>query len=604
MTRELRRGAGISLAVHIALALLLVLGIPHPPAAGCAGGDLGGDGVPGHLAGLDARRRAGPGAGASGDAHAGAAAPPAQEPPKPQPNEAPPPPPPPTATAAAAAGDRHPADPDAAVAGAAAGALAHAGAVRPGAADPTCAAAADAAAADAAVAVAAAARAATTGAAEHDVAAEPDQEPGAAKQCAGEHAGTSCAACRSRPSRRRRARQPACGRRAERRRQSAGQRHRGAERPINAARSAITSAVLDHRPRHARPRQDAGAADRHHRRHRRRRRAGGTGGQGRVGGNPRLRVFSERAVRAVMDPHCANLPLPRNMLGDQRAHLPFQPVTSPRAAAAVCRCRRFSRGLLDVREASPFPDRPCEGLSRAASARPLTAAARCSRGQAPPPGAGCSCPTGGAAGSAACWRARRPGRRSRAPAGGAPPGRRAPDRGDRRQPRAHRPDPDRHPDLAGPTARRRSSARHRPRDPQRPGATAACSARSTRPPSSRRTASAAAARRRTSRTGRSSARRRWSPAGWRPGRRQRARRVPPVGRAAGAADPGHRLHHARAANWRRIAHIISDVIYERLLGEKGYFDTRDRLCRRHRAARPPRPSASRSWTRTARTTAS
>ena len=28
------------------------------------------------------------------------------------------------------------------------------------------------------------------------------------------------------------------------------------------------------------------------------------------------------------------------------------------------------------------------------------------------------------------------------------------------------------------------------------------------------------------------------------------------------------------ANWRRIAHIIADVIYERMLGDKGYFDTR------------------------------
>ena len=31
---------------------------------------------------------------------------------------------------------------------------------------------------------------------------------------------------------------------------------------------------------------------------------------------------------------------------------------------------------------------------------------------------------------------------------------------------------------------------------------------------------------------------------------------------------------ADAGNWRQIAHVMSDVIYERLLGERGYFDTR------------------------------
>jgi hypothetical protein len=38
----------------------------------------------------------------------------------------------------------------------------------------------------------------------------------------------------------------------------------------------------------------------------------------RVSGNPRLRVFSERAVRAVLDPNCASLPLPQSMLGQTR----------------------------------------------------------------------------------------------------------------------------------------------------------------------------------------------------------------------------------------------------------------------------------------------
>lgn len=31
--------------------------------------------------------------------------------------------------------------------------------------------------------------------------------------------------------------------------------------------------------------------------------------------DPRFRAFAERAVRAVMDPSCANLPLPKTMLG-------------------------------------------------------------------------------------------------------------------------------------------------------------------------------------------------------------------------------------------------------------------------------------------------
>jgi hypothetical protein len=41
----------------------------------------------------------------------------------------------------------------------------------------------------------------------------------------------------------------------------------------------------------------------------------------RVAADPRLRMFAERAVRTVMDPNCANLPLPPAMLGSVRTFL-------------------------------------------------------------------------------------------------------------------------------------------------------------------------------------------------------------------------------------------------------------------------------------------
>ncbi|NHO33718.1 Tol-Pal system protein TolB [Acetobacter fallax] len=43
-----------------------------------------------------------------------------------------------------------------------------------------------------------------------------------------------------------------------------------------------------------------------------------------------------------------------------------------------------------------------------------------------------------------------------------------------------------------------------------------------------------------------------------------------------------------AANWRRIAHIIGDVIYQRMLGEKGYFDTRVGFISRSGSIHSPR----------------
>ena len=33
-------------------------------------------------------------------------------------------------------------------------------------------------------------------------------------------------------------------------------------------------------------------------------------------------------------------------------------------------------------------------------------------------------------------------------------------------------------------------------------------------------------------------------------------------------------YFTQLTNWRRIAHMISDAIYQRITGEKGYFDTR------------------------------
>lgn len=43
--------------------------------------------------------------------------------------------------------------------------------------------------------------------------------------------------------------------------------------------------------------------------------------------------------------------------------------------------------------------------------------------------------------------------------------------------------------------------------------------------------------------------------------------------ATGRQLDGQRFSTGRA-NWRRIGHIIADLVYERLTGEKGYFDTR------------------------------
>ena len=60
---------------------------------------------------------------------------------------------------------------------------------------------------------------------------------------------------------------------------------------------------------------------------------------------------------------------------------------------------------------------------------------------------------------------------------------------------------------------------------------------------------------------------------------------------------------ANQENWRRVAHIIADAIYERLTGEKGYFDTRIVFVDEIRPEGPAQASGWRSWTRTAPTCA-
>jgi TolB protein len=51
-------------------------------------------------------------------------------------------------------------------------------------------------------------------------------------------------------------------------------------------------------------------------------------------------------------------------------------------------------------------------------------------------------------------------------------------------------------------------------------------------------------------------------------------------------------------NWRRVAHIIADAIYQRLTGEKGYFDSRVVFVSES-GPKTDRRSGWRSWIRTA-----